>query len=522
MVLYVYQASFVPPPPPASTEPLSDRARIDTDSEMTKKEEIKPSTSSNLIETTAPTPVRGKTTALKASTDDLFAGDKFQVLLSTAGGGSIKSFTLSDYKSDITDDLSKVERITVKEGDPLPLSLFFKGDNLDIPVNTVFDLNKKSDHEFKYLWSSSSGIEIEKAYKFDPDNYGIDMEITVINNSPQSLNGTLGLNLYEREIETGDYMTFIGQAVKTEEEIIKTSFEDIKSEPSLLEGKISWFAFQNKYFITALIPRNDSRLHISSRRIDSSLIVSSLEFRNIQVPSGQKKVLTCSVYIGPKDLYLLQEMGSGLKEAIDLGWFHSIAEPLLRFLKSIYSYTGNYGYAIILVTLMIKLIFFPLANKSYRSMKEMQKLQPKMTELREKYKDDKERMSREVMELYRKNKVNPLSGCLPMIVQIPVFIALYNVLLNAIELRHAPFHLWIMDMSTKDPYYVTPILMGASMFLQQKMSPAAPDPTQQKVMMMMPVIFTVMFINLPSGLVLYWLVNNILSIAQQYYILKSN
>jgi YidC/Oxa1 family membrane protein insertase len=209
----------------------------------------------------------------------------------------------------------------------------------------------------------------------------------------------------------------------------------------------------------------------------------------------------------------------GLENAIDFGdWLKWLAMPLLVALKFLYGYVHNYGIAIIILTILIKLIFWPLGNKSYKSMKEMQKLQPKMAALREKYKDDKTKLSQESMALYKTHKVNPLGGCLPMVVQIPVFFGLYKSLLYAIELRHSPFFWWIQDLSAKDPYYITPIIMGATMFIQQKMTPTGADPMQAKIMLFMPIIFTFMFLNFPSGLVIYWLFNNIISIGQQVYI----
>ena len=218
---------------------------------------------------------------------------------------------------------------------------------------------------------------------------------------------------------------------------------------------------------------------------------------------------------------ILTAQGVHLEDSIDLGWFSFMAKPFLMAMNFLHAYIPNYGLVIILLTVIIKILFHPLTKKSLNSMKEMQKVQPQIVALRERYKDDKEKMNRELMELYKRYKINPVGGCLPMILQIPVFIALYNVLSASIELRHAPFALWIYDLSAKDPYYVTPILMGATMLIQQKMTPSTVDPTQAKVMLIMPVVFTFMFLNFPSGLVIYWLINNVLSIAQQYYIQKT-
>jgi YidC/Oxa1 family membrane protein insertase len=246
-----------------------------------------------------------------------------------------------------------------------------------------------------------------------------------------------------------------------------------------------------------------------------------------------------TVYVGPKDLDHLAPAGHGLQRALDLGWFSLLAEVLLRVLKVFHRFTGNYGLDIILLTVLIKVLFIPLTQKSFKSMQAMQKVQPEMKKLQERFKDDREALNREMMELYRRHKVNPLGGCLPMLLQMPVFIGLYNALFYAVELRHAPFALWINDLSAPDRLPAIPaeplatlfgfdvripvltLLMGASMIVQQRMTPAMGDPMQQRMMMLMPVVFTVMFVSFPSGLVLYWLVNNVLTIAQQAVMQRS-
>jgi len=262
-------------------------------------------------------------------------------------------------------------------------------------------------------------------------------------------------------------------------------------------------------------------------------MVASLVEPLLALEPGATRQVDYMIFYGPKDLKILEPLGHNLAQAVDFGWFDVIAKPFLIAMNLIYDFIGNYGIAIIIITLITKLIFWPLTRKSYKSMKEMQKLQPHVKRIREKFKDDKQRMNQEIMQLYKTYKVNPAGGCLPMLVQIPVFIAFYKVLGNAIELRHAPFMLWINDLSAPDrlpigmdiPYVgnglpILTLLMGASMFLQQKMTPTTGDPTQAKMMMLMPIVFTVIFINFSSGLVLYWLVSNILSIAQQYYVAK--
>jgi YidC/Oxa1 family membrane protein insertase len=242
------------------------------------------------------------------------------------------------------------------------------------------------------------------------------------------------------------------------------------------------------------------------------------------IPSRQNGIISYSLYLGPKDYTLLEKQNISLEKAIEfesiipgLKWL-SIA--LLIFVKFLYQYFSNYGVAIIILTILIKIIFWPLGNLSYKSMKEMQKIQPKITALKEKHKNDQAKIGQETMALYRAHKINPLSGCLPILIQIPVFIGLYNTLLYAIELRHSPFFWWIQDLSAKDPYYITPIVMGVTQFIQQKMTPAMGDPMQAKIMLLMPLILTFFFLNFPAGLVIYWLFNNILSIGQQFYINK--
>jgi YidC/Oxa1 family membrane protein insertase len=299
--------------------------------------------------------------------------------------------------------------------------------------------------------------------------------------------------------------------------------------PLEARGDIGWMGFSGHYFLAALIPdaeaTNDLRVWMKR---DQDYVQSALIF-----PASTFQV-RAEVYTGPKDINRLEAVGHGLRKAVDLGWFTFIALPMLQALRFLHRFTGNYGVAIILLTVILKVLFFPLTKKSFQSMKAMQKLQPEMQRIRERLKDKPDEMNREVMELYRRHKVNPLGGCLPMVLQIPVFVGLYNALLNAVELRHAPFVGWITDLSAPDrlgsiqlpfvPHPGIPVLtlvMGASMLAQQWMTPSAADPAQQRIMMIMPVVFTFMFINFPAGLTLYWLVNNLLTIGQQYAMMRN-
>ncbi|MBF0309427.1 MAG: membrane protein insertase YidC [Magnetococcales bacterium] len=294
----------------------------------------------------------------------------------------------------------------------------------------------------------------------------------------------------------------------------------IAKEPPVDKSAEGWVGFSDRYFLAALVPGDA----VTSKRFyfdyDAPSHRVGVVSPKLDVAAGGKQENVTRLFIGPKEIRTLESLNLHLERSIDYGWFHFLAVPLVDLMLFFNDFLGNYGLAIILLTFVIKLLFYPLANKSYRSMSAMKKLQPRMEELKRLYGDDKQRMNQEMMRLYQEEKVNPLGGCLPIIIQIPVFFALYKVLYLSVEMRHAPFFLWIHDLTAMDPFYVLPLLMGVSMFIQTKLNPTPADPVQAKVMLFLPVIFTVMFLTFPSGLVLYWLVNNVLSIIQQSYIMK--
>ena len=380
-----------------------------------------------------------------------------------------------------------------------------------------------------------SGLSFQKTFAFREDDYRIDADIKITNTSGNAINGNAIVEwthsyLSHAGKSSGGF--FSGQPSEADTpakftyfingKVEKTEFKDITADKTL-EGEILWTSFEDKYFMSAIIPQKELPHQVHVGKPDENTLAYQILFPGVSLKPGETKTYTCALYLGPKDLSILAKQGSKLEKCIDFGWFDIVAKPLLIALDFFYRFCGNYGIAIILITVIIKILFWPLTHKSYQSMKDMQKLQPEMAKLKEKYKDKKEDLNREVMALYKKYNVNPLGGCLPILLQIPVFIALYNVLQNSIELRHATFiSFWINDLSALDPTYISPILMGASMFYQQKMTPTSADPAQAKMMLMMPVIFTFMFLSFPSGLVLYWLVNNVLSIAQQLYINKKS
>jgi YidC/Oxa1 family membrane protein insertase len=450
----------------------------------------------------------------------------------TTDGAALKSFRLKDYRSALDKKSNPVELITIENGMPAPLTVSFQDGGIVNPAGAVYEANvdtltitKSAPKSGQLIFTCEypGAVKIEKVFTFQPAKYSFDLEVRVLNLSANPLNQGLNLAWHQYvnpAVETDKYghegpVSFVAQKIDREE-VKKLGAEKV------IGPNASWAGFETKYFIASLVPQNPSLTSVAIAKDGKNMVSVTLKGTKSVIPPGQAGSFAYSLYLGPKDYSLLKAQGIGLEYAIDFGdWLKWLAMPMLIVLKFLYGYVHNYGIAIIILTTLIKIIFWPLGNKSYKSMKEMQKLQPKMNELKERYKNDKTRMSQETMALYKSHNVNPMGGCLPMLIQIPVFFGLYKTLLYAIELRHSPFFWWIKDLSEKDPYYITPLIMGATMFIQQKMTPSSADPMQAKVMLLMPVIFTFMFLNFPSGLVIYWLFNNVLSIGQQYYVNKS-
>ena len=448
----------------------------------------------------------------------------------TTRGAALKSFKLKDYRQTLAANSPLVELVDVKAGMNPPLVVTFPDSSVIVSPDDMYkadtgsvSLAQGSDtQKITFSVSYPRGIRVEKIFTFYGDRYRCDLDVRVYNATALNLQekAQLTWNQYVDPKAEEDSYGHAGPiyAIKNDRDSSTVGKMEARK---VLGPEVSWGAFESKYFIAALIPRQPSLTSLVLAKNENDLVSVSLEGPNNIVPTEQSSLFSYSLYLGPKEYQSLKAEGIGLEDAIDFGsWIKWLALPLLISLNFLYTFIHNYGIAIILLTIVIKIIFWPLGNKSYKSMKDMQKLQPLMNELKIKYKDDKQRLNQEVMQLYKTRKINPLGGCLPMILQIPVFFGLYKALLYSIELRHQPFVWWIQDLSAKDPYYITPIIMGATMFWQQKMTPAVGDPMQQKVMLLMPVVFTFLFLNFPSGLVIYWLFNNILSIGQQYYINK--
>ena len=378
-------------------------------------------------------------------------------------------------------------------------------------------------------WKGANGLIAEKKYVFHRGQYLINLEQRLQNQTQQPWVGSPFMQFKRDEVaQTGAglfaFPSYFGAAISSEDKRYeKITFDELNETLGVSPGRTitdGWLAMVEHYFLGAWIPDPKQSFQYEGGLFQGNTYFLRAVGQPVSIAPGAENTFTASLYGGPKITDTLKEIAPKLDLTVDYGWLWPISQALFWLMDEIHKVINNWGWSIVLVTLLIKLVFYKLSATSYRSMANMRRLQPKFTSLKERYGGDKQKMSQELMGLYKKEKINPLGGCLPVLVQIPVFIALYWVLIESVEFRQAPFMLWIQDLSAKDPYYVLPLLMGLSMFIQQKLSPQPPDPLQAKVMMMMPILFTVIFLNFPSGLVLYWLVNNVLSIAQQWYITR--
>lgn len=377
------------------------------------------------------------------------------------------------------------------------------------------------------VWSNDQGIEVEKNFIFRRGSYQIDIEHRIRNRSPTMWIGRQYTQLRrhgEPPSGTSRFLyTFTGAAFYSDkyEKIAFSDFPESRLQRSINNG---WAAILQHYFVAAIIPQREAVYDYYTRYVtaDRGLPEYIIGVRSppIQIIGGGEETLTAKTFVGPKLQKELEQIATGLELTADYGLFTVISQPLFWLLDKINNVVGNWGWSIVMLTILIKLVFYKLSETSYRSMAKMRKFQPQILSLRNRYKGDRQRQSQEMMALYRKEKINPLGGCLPVLVQIPVFIALYWVLLESVELRQSPFILWIDDLAVRDPYYVLPLLMGITMYMQTRLNPTPPDPIQAKVMSYLPVVFTFFFAFFPAGLVLYWFVNNVLSLAQQLYITR--
>ena len=453
------------------------------------------------------------------------------------GGGPLRSFKLKKFQTGLAPDSPLVNMVDERTAAVAPLGLVINSQ----PSWSTGQWSLDSGEQNLKLDAGQQGalrlvgvvdnLRVVRELSFNADSYLIKEKIRLINagDQPRSVRVSYTVASDASNAAGGRYdsmrVAWDNDGSLSEESSSKT----LESTGVQATGKIYWAGAMSTYFLSAVLPGETNNVTVKGLLQKTVYRTAVEEPENLLAP-GQEKELTVSYWLGPKDRTQLLTVSDQLAKSIDLGMFSIIAKGLLWLLEFFHKYVHNWGVAIILLTIVIKAVFWPLTAKSYASMEKMKKLQPMMTAIREKYKDNKELMNKEVMALYKTYGVNPASGCVPILIQLPVFFGLYQALLTSIELRHAPFimylpftdKLWLADLSAKDPYYITPVIMGLPMFLQQRMSPPATDPTQQKIMMFLPLIFTVLFLGFPSGLVIYWLVNNILSIFQQWLMMRKN
>lgn len=442
-----------------------------------------------------------------------------------------------------------LDLVNTKEEEGLPLGLTFSDEAFthsegywEVDKESLRLLRPGEKGEITFTKVLEGGARVRKRFEFTAGDEPISLHLEIENGSSRDISTEVGLEwvgrvelaklAHEGNKDFGLKYSYIkGNKVETKDlsgvssggctpgcQPSKKSLDPFEFSE---KGEIGWLAFQGEYFAAMLFPPfGEKNVIVAVKGDEKNIVRTRVLTPAVSIPAQKSVKIPFKVYMGPKSETVLKKLGSGAEKLVDFGFFTIFAKPIIWFINLTHKATKNYGIDIIIISILMKLIFLPLTQMSFKSMKEMQKIQPEMNRLREMYKNDKARLQQEMMLLYKRRRVNPMSGCLPMLVQIPIFIALYNALQNSIEMRHAPFFLWITDLSAKDPLYISPIIMGASMVLQQKMTPTTGDPAQAKLLLLMPVMFTFLFLSFPSGLVIYWLINNVLSIAHQYYINK--
>ena len=393
-------------------------------------------------------------------------------------------------------------------------------------TKTAYQLAPDQNSLQVVLTWQKNNVQVKKIFTFFRNRYDIQVTYEINNHATTPWQG----NLYTQLTRTNtppksnggmvSLATYFGAAIsKPDKPFDKIAFKNMQANPVNFHAQDGWVAMIQHYFIGAWIPPKTATSTYYSKAMPDNLYTIGMISDPLTVEPGGTLITSMQLYTGPAIASLLEKVAPALKLTIDYGWFWFISDIIFWMMQKIYDVVHNWGWSIVLVTLVIKLLFYKLSDKSYRSMSKLKKLQPRIEALRERYKDDKQKLTQATLDLYRQEKVNPMGGCLPILIQIPVFIALYWVLVESVQLRQAPFILWIHDLSKADPYYVLPVLMGLSMFVQQRLNPPPPDPMQAKAMMFMPFIFTFLFANFPAGLMLYWFVNNTLSFLQQWFIM---
>jgi YidC/Oxa1 family membrane protein insertase len=536
-----WQIDYGPRPQPApvadATQPSVNTGVIDQSETPAANNDLPtPATTEASPSTTAQTsalPTDNESVA-EAGTQIMVETDTLRVSIGTKGG-DINRVELLQYPTSIQTPEDPFELMSNQEGNFFIAQSGLQSTSADVPTHhsvfkaeqTEYTLADGSDQiRVPLTWVSESGVEVTKTYTFSRDRYFVEVDYTINNNS----GAEFAVNQYRQlrrkpvtDDETQSFIyTFIGGVYSTaEDRYSKISFDDFDDAANTLTTVGGWTAIIEHYFLGAWIPQPEENNTFYTKALSSpQRYIIGMQSEALRIADGSSGELSTGLFVGPKIQDRMAKVAPHLDLTVDYGFLSVIAKPIFWLLQKIHALVGNWGWAIVGVTMCIKLIFYKLSEASYRSMARMRKLQPQLASLKERYGDDRAKMGQATMDLYKKEKVNPLGGCLPILVQIPVFISLYWVLLESVELRQAPWILWIEDLSLMDKFYVLPVIMGVTMFIQQKLNPAPVDPIQAKVFMFMPLIFTVFFAFFPAGLVLYWVVNNTLSIAQQYYITR--
>jgi len=524
MLWEAWQADYGQPPLVAATPQAADAPAVPADSTV-------PTAPASPAVTAPAAPVPTETTASPSARSISIETDVFAASLSTAGG-TLERTALRKYPVTLEAPEIPVELL---RQEPPKVFIYQSGLAGDVALPTHHDLYTVEGNAFSLAdsedelvvplsWQNDSGVSIEKRYRFRRGEYLVNVEYAIRNDSAASLrvHHYDQLKRNEESSRQGMVYTFTGAVLSTPtKRFEKFDLGDLQDAPLDVSATDAWVGIMQHYFVAALIPPTGGLYQYYSKIVDSqNYLVGYMSPATVIAP-GETATLQTTLFIGPKRHDLLEPLAPGLELTVDYGILWFIAKPLFVVLKFIHDLTGNWGWGIIILTILLKLMFFPLSAAGYRSMANMRRVQPRMLALRDRHKDDRAQLNQAMMKLYKDEKINPLGGCLPIVIQIPVFIALYWVLLETVEMRQAPFVLWIDDLSTRDPFFVLPLLMGISMWIQQKLNPAPLDPTQAKVMQILPFVFTVFFAFFPSGLVLYWLVNNILSILQQWQITRA-
>ena len=393
----------------------------------------------------------------------------------------------------------------------------------------LYDIGDNEDLKVSLSFMQDNGAEILKHFTFRRGDYLVQVDYEIRNNTTQAWRGALFTQIKrdgQQPVSFSDNLMglqpYVGGATRSDEELYhKLEFDDLEEDSYKYSSQGGYVALVQHYFVSAWVPVGDQRNTYQARKLgNQDVYLFGFTTPAMTIPAGEDGMVSAQYYVGPKDQYRMEEIAEGLDLTVDYGFLWWLAQPLFYLLTVMHSVFGNWGVAIIFLTVIVKALLYPLSATSFRSMAKMRKLQPEMVRLKERYGDDRQQFSQAMMDLYKKEGANPLGGCFPILLQMPVFLALYWTLMESVELRQAPFMLWIYDLSAMDPYFVLPILMGISMYLTQMMNPEPPDPVQAKVFKFMPIMFTFFFLWFPSGLVLYWLVNNILSVLQQWYVMR--